>query len=47
MQYQAERTAFRYWSYRLGKNYKPYDAIWFEGNASTIGHIYNSNCLSN
>lgn len=36
----------RYWLDRAGKIKKDYDAIWFEGNASTVGHEYYEHYLS-
>lgn len=42
-------SAGRYWYQRIRKNKgkptKDYDAIWFEGNASTIGEIYYNDYL--
>lgn len=38
-------SCIRYWLDRAGKVKKDYDAIWFEGNASTIGSEYYNNYL--
>lgn len=38
-------SAIRYWLTTFGKIDSPYDLIWFEGNASTIGEEYYNNYL--
>ena len=38
-------SAIRYWLDVFGKLNSPYDLIWFEGNASTVGEEYYNNYL--
>lgn len=38
-------SAIRYWLTTFGKINSPYDLIWFEGSASTIGEEYYNNYL--
>lgn len=38
-------SAIRYWLTTFGKIDSPYDLIWFEGSASTIGEEYYNNYL--
>ena len=38
-------SCIRYWMDVKGKLKSEYDAIWFEGNATTIGHEYYENYL--
>ena len=38
-------SAIRYWLDVFGKIKSPYDLIWFEGNASTVGEEYYNNYL--
>ena len=38
-------SAIRYWLTKFGKIDSPYDLIWFEGSASTIGEEYYNNYL--